>query len=196
MFIPDDSRLRGWAYRIAETRRHSLRRRSEDRSGLDGEVVDDPAELDASRDPAGRDGEQLSLFSVISAVATGTTGHPTDAGVTAGEGHVEAGDWGAEIELPALDAPPGAPVGTAYGAAAATVPPGAPAAPRTRREQKNRLRNANADMARLLARKTGWTHAQVNSELNRLAGVRRVTEATLEQLERRLRQAEHWYSKL
>ena len=35
-----------------------------------------------------------------------------------------------------------------------------------------------------------------NAELNRLAGVRRVTEATVEQLERRLRHAEAWYRRL
>ena len=57
-------------------------------------------------------------------------------------------------------------------------------------------RQRNADLARSLVHKTGWSHAQVNAELNRLAGVRKVTEATLEQLERRLRQAERWYHRL
>jgi hypothetical protein len=36
------------------------------------------------------------------------------------------------------------------------------------------------------------THAQVNAELNRMVGLRKITEATTEQLERRLRAAEKW----
>jgi hypothetical protein len=39
------------------------------------------------------------------------------------------------------------------------------------------------------------THAQVNAELNRLSGVRRVSEATLDQLERRAAAAEKWLMK-
>ena len=62
----------------------------------------------------------------------------------------------------------------------------------TRREAKQRLRDANADVARELARLTGLTHAQVNGELNRRAGIRRVAQATLDQLERRLRMADRW----
>ena len=41
-----------------------------------------------------------------------------------------------------------------------------------------------------LVRRTGQTHAQVNSELNRLSGVGRITEATVGQLRRRLEVAE------
>jgi hypothetical protein len=64
------------------------------------------------------------------------------------------------------------------------------------RERKSRLRLANAEIARSLVHRTGWTHAAVNAELNRLAGVAKINQATLEQLERRLRQGEHWYRKL
>jgi hypothetical protein len=39
------------------------------------------------------------------------------------------------------------------------------------------------------------THAQVNAELNRLSGVRRVTEATIDQLERRLHVGDRWLAK-
>ena len=39
---------------------------------------------------------------------------------------------------------------------------------------------------------TGLTHAQVNGELNRRAGIKRVAQATLDQLERRLRVADRW----
>ncbi len=39
---------------------------------------------------------------------------------------------------------------------------------------------------------TGLSHAQVNAELNRRVGLRRIDEATLEQLERRRAQAARW----
>ena len=47
-------------------------------------------------------------------------------------------------------------------------------------------------MAQELVHLTGWPHAKVNAELNRRAGIARVTQATAEQLERRLRHAESW----
>ena len=68
LFIPDDLRLRSAALDIAADRRHSLRREERpDRSdvameSMDGDRSDDRA------DPTGD--EQLSLFAVISAVAT------------------------------------------------------------------------------------------------------------------------------
>ena len=63
---------------------------------------------------------------------------------------------------------------------------------RTRREHKEQLRKANADKGRLIAHHTGLTHAGVNAELNRVSGVRKVSEATIEQLQRRLDRAEKW----
>jgi hypothetical protein len=39
------------------------------------------------------------------------------------------------------------------------------------------------------------THGQVNAELNRLSGVRKVSEATIEQLERRIAVADRWLAK-
>jgi hypothetical protein len=63
---------------------------------------------------------------------------------------------------------------------------------RTRAEIKEELRFRNAEAARELVRFTGRNHAQVNSELNRLGGVRSVDDATVEQLERRATQAEKW----
>jgi hypothetical protein len=49
---------------------------------------------------------------------------------------------------------------------------------------------------RTLVHLTGKRHAEVNSELNRRVGIRRVTEATVAQLERRLRAADGWLQKL
>lgn len=188
LFIPDDSRLRGWAYRIAETRRHSLRKESVDKP------EPDPAELDELREEQVRDAEQLSLFAVISAVATDM--HDSDSSGAGGSGLLSGEEWDGTdgdtadeslvVDLPVLAGPAGQPACGAGGSGVLV----------TRRELKTRLRDANADLARALAHKTGWPHAKVNAELNRLAGVRRVTEATVEQLQRRLRQAEHWYSRL
>lgn len=180
LFIPDDSRLRGWAYRIAESRRHSLRKETSDQPEVD------PAALDELVEEQVRDAEQLSLFAVISAVATDVheaagVERPAVGGAAAEE--EEGADDDLMVDLPALHGPSGASV--AQGGVLLT-----------RRERKTQLRNANAEVARSLAHKTGWSHAQVNAELNRLAGVRRVTEATLEQLERRLRQGQHWYQRL
>ena len=62
----------------------------------------------------------------------------------------------------------------------------------TLRQRKVALRDANADLARELVRVTGWSHPQVNAELNRLAGIRRISEATLEQLDRRLSVGRKW----
>ena len=46
---------------------------------------------------------------------------------------------------------------------------------------------------RLIARvASGLTHAGVNAELNRVSDIRPISEATVEQLERRLDKAENW----
>jgi hypothetical protein len=62
----------------------------------------------------------------------------------------------------------------------------------TLRQRKVALRDSNADLARELVRVTGWSHPQVNAELNRLSGIRRISEATLEQLEQRLVAGRKW----
>jgi hypothetical protein len=66
----------------------------------------------------------------------------------------------------------------------------------TRREAKDRLRVANAEAAKDIARVSGLTFAAVNLELNRSAGVRRVTEATEPQLRERLQAARRWQWRL
>ena len=52
------------------------------------------------------------------------------------------------------------------------------------------------DVAKRLVDLTGWNHAKVQAEMNRLAGVTRVATATTDQLERRLRYAESWLRRL
>jgi superfamily II DNA or RNA helicase len=176
-FIPDDGRTRALAFGIAEQRRHSLRKQTRDA------VERDPAEFDALSD---LDREQLSLFSAISAVALGEADHDVPEWTTE-----EAVDDGALLEPDeslVIDLPPlrRAAVATAGGDGVA-VP---------RHQHKRHLRARNAELARAIARVSGLAHAHVNRELNRLAGVERVTEATLDQLDRRARAADTWLAKL
>ena len=167
MFIPDDPRLRTWAVSLAEQRNHSLRRRREAAEEFErAEVVD--------RTPK----EQMSLFAAISAVATDTA----DFSLNADDDLrlAEDTDHGIEVHLP----PPPMPGG---GVLAPDVP---------RHEQKNLLRGYNADRARTIVQLSGLDHANVNSELNRLAGVKRISEATVAQLQSRLKHADRWLARL
>jgi superfamily II DNA or RNA helicase len=175
LFIPDDARLRRLAHGIAEQRRHSLQRREREAplEGLD----------DAPLDAASPEEEQMSLFAVISAVAT-------DADEPAADDDVFDDDdgEGPGFELELAPPPPlaggGGPVGVA-----------ADGSPLTRKDDKKRLRDLNAELARDLVRTTGMTHAQVNRELNRLAGITRVTEATVAQLRTRLDKGTRWLNR-
>lgn len=186
-FIPDDPRLRHFAAQLAEARRHSLRRRA---SG-----DEEPARTEVEPDPVpDGDDEQMSLFSVVGAVALGESGHTGDASHAAG---VFGADPDGELRDPREDhgvdlvlLPPPLPGGRNPDRSSGDEVD--PAAGGGLRRRKLALRDANADLARELVRATGWSHPQVNAELNRLAGIRRISEATLEQLERRLAAGRRW----
>jgi len=188
-FVPDDPRLRTYAANLAESRRHSLRRRAER-----DEVAEEP-ELDPIEDG---EEEQMSLFAVIGAVSLGEAGgHEQVADEDEGvfgedpDGELVDGREDAGVELVLL--PPPLPGGAAPRAGAGTDGGADDDASRMSvRQRKLVLRDANADVARELVRATGWSHPQVNAELNRLAGIRRISEATLEQLERRLAEGRRW----
>jgi len=172
LFLPDDPRLRARAFQIADERRHSLRRPDSDGD----EPLIGEAELDELKDPH----QQLSLFAAISAVATDHAEPPApwdSEPLPLGTHDTTDEESGVLIELadpPAL-------------AGGASTEPGV-----SRVEHRRQLRDANADAARALVHRTGWSHAKVNAELNRLAGIGKVTEATTDQLERRLRHANKW----
>jgi hypothetical protein len=93
--------------------------------------------------------------------------------------------------LVSLSPPPRGGVADRFGATALLSAP-----TQTRRQHKAALRAANADLARSIARRSGLSHAQVNAELNRLSGLHRVSEATVEQLDRRRHQGERWLDRL
>ena len=175
LYIPDDPRLRKAAAEVAQRRRHNLRRERE-KAEVDGTELVDP--LVAEEKAAAEAEEQLSLFSVISAVATDAVvpdDEPDD-----DDAHLLEDDPSLLLDLPS---PP------LLGGARGGPDPSDGLA---RAEVKEELRRANQDVARAIARRTGRSHAEVNAELNRLAGVTTIGEATLEQLERRLRHAQAW----
>jgi hypothetical protein len=196
VYIPDDPRLRTHAFEIAEARRHVLRPPGSDDDGdefqVDGGLDDQTHPDDAA--------EQLTLFAVVSATATDITVHTvteegvryeplfdvTDLAPPRYDHEVEiaeppfVADPLLSIELP--DVP----------TAAGLVPSGSLSVA----ERKDDLRTRNAHVAKRLVDLTGWNHAKVQGEMNRLAGVSRVATATTDQLERRLRYAESWLRRL
>lgn len=186
-FLPDDPRLRHFAAHLTEQRRHSLRRRAD----AEAEAPAEPA-LDAVDEG---DDEQMSLFSVIGSVALGDSDHGDsdhDDGVFGDDpdGHVRDPRDEPGVDLVLL--PPPLPGGATPRAVVEHDPTIAGQDNLTLRQRKVALRDSNADLARELVRVTGWSHPQVNAELNRLSGINRISEATLEQLERRLVVGRTW----
>jgi superfamily II DNA or RNA helicase len=180
LFIPDDVRLRTWATQIADARRHSLRRPEPDGDG----AVDDAA-LDARVHPDDR-GEQLSMFAALSAVVTGAAESSVFDVDEAALDHLDRQEDDAALEL-ALPALPGSPAtgGNGHGDGNGTNP----------RRERSELRERNARLVQDLVWATGLGHAQINGQLNRFVGLRRIDEATVEQLRRRAREAESWLAK-
>ncbi len=184
IFIPDDVRLRTWALGIAQQRTHSLKRKEQDEATeLEAARFDDRDAAAAAEEPAGE--PQMSLFAPISATVL-----DEEAAVLApvGPHRVDPGadehDPSLEISLgPAPPLPGGAAVGDGTDGVA-------------RREVRRRLRERNTDRTRDLAQRTGLTHAKINAELNKLAGIETVRGSTIEQLERRLKAADTWIQTL
>jgi hypothetical protein len=188
LFIPDDVRLRTWATQIADARRHSLRKPTD----VDAASTDEAA-LDELRHEDDR-GDQLSMFAALSAVVTGedeSSVFDVDEAFLARLERLDrieddgAVDAALELALPALPGGPAAGAGVT-GNGGGNVHAANP------RRQRAELREANAKLVQDLVWATGMGHAQVNGELNRLVGLRRVDEATIDQLRRRAQQAERW----
>lgn len=172
MFIPDDPRLRELAASVKTTRTHVLKARED----ADDEMLD---RVDVAEPTQG------SLFEVI---AADSDGRFTDDGVEAlaADGWDEgpalsdpyADDPSLEVELP--------------------VPPRTHADREVRAsfEQRAALRRANKDRAALIVRLSGLRPQEVNRKLNDAVGIKAVSEATVDQLDRRLRAADKWLSHL
>ena len=202
MFIPDDMRLRRWAFGIAEQRRHSLRTPDvQDGAREDARLAWPAARVSETSRHA--EGEQLSLFAPISAIALDETGQPLAARHLDDPPGADARPDGAG-DIPGLvrddDGPPARPLPVMEPALTLEVPPPAsdpgPPATGSPRNRRRTLREDNNARVRTLVHLTGKGHADVNGELNRRVGIRRVTEATVAQLERRLLAADRWVQKL
>ena len=189
LFIPDDARLRTFASQIADARRHSLRKPETNGD----EHPDDEAALDDMRHEDD-EGDQLSMFAALSAVVTGedeSSVFDIDEAVLDELDHLDdiedggGGDTALELSLPALPGGPGG-VHVAGGGGNGANP----------RRERAQLREANAKLVQDLVWATGMGHAQVNGQLNRLVGLRRIDEATVDQLRRRAQQAERWLAKI
>jgi superfamily II DNA or RNA helicase len=193
LFIPDDPRLRTWAFQISDARRHSLRKRAEDA----GDTFERPdldavaAELDKQMGD-----EQLSLFAALSATVLD---EPQVHGVFDDSydelGSVSLDDDTLDLHMPDLSleltldiVDPGGFGSAGFGSTGIGT--------KTRAEIKEELRLRNAEAARELVRFTARSHAWVNSELNRRSSLRKIDEATILQLERRALAAEKWLGDL
>jgi superfamily II DNA or RNA helicase len=190
MFIPDDQRLRAFGATIAEQRRHSLRRVEHD----DGPTRDGAEPPRQKAEPEAAEDGQLSLFTAISAVPLDAEGRrlgeaprlfDEDAGGGDGEripdlvGSEDAdgsdgGNEGMSAQVPLAPVPLPAPE--------QRVEPATPS-PLARRRA---LREQNSEAVADLARVSGKSHADLNGDLNRRAGIRRISEASIKQLQQRL----------
>lgn len=168
LYIPADRRLRAHADEIARVRRHQL--------VTTGHRRVEEAELDEADSPT----EQMSLFAAVSATPVGSV----DALARDVSGPRTTPDLGDDDGL-ILELPP---LPSHLAEVDTTVDGGAAPPPQRRRH----LRSLNAARAADLVRHANLSHASVNAELNRLAGISRITEATESQLERRLAVAERW----
>jgi len=211
MFIPDDARLRLFASGIAEQRRHSLRKPEQEGEAPFGRI--EALEETPERDP----GEQLSLFAAISAIPLDEHGRvlePSRLLDDAPAGDVGlAGDAEQADEVPdflpadAADAVEAVDPKVAKARRPAMVPLLREATPlpevdeteagtSSTRSRRLQLRELNGARVRRLVRCTRKGHADINAELNRAVGIRRVTEATVAELERRLEFADRWIAKV
>ena len=187
LYVPDDPRLRRHAINVAEQRHHSIAARRR-RMAEDGELDDLTQPVRAE--------EQISLFAAVSSSVLGGAENevvPED-GVDVGEDL----PWSPEDALGhsvALPPPPPLTGGVTTGLAGAGGPEGL-AALRSRRAEKQRLRELNATRVLDIVRSGTFTHAEVNIELNRQAGIDRIAEATEKQLADRLTAADRWLSQV
>jgi hypothetical protein len=193
MLIPDDKRLRTFSAGIAEQRRHCLRKPAFDEDDDFGRHGSGDAEAPRERaDEESPEDRQLSLFAAISAVALDENGRPIDNPRVVEEESGEAGEAPipdlvdmSQIEVNGFRVPlpervPLRPVPLPHPEPSHT--PATTSALARRRQ----LREQNSAAVVDIVHATGKGHAQVNAALNKKVGIKRITEASIRQLERRL----------
>lgn len=217
MLIPDDKRLRTFASGIAEQRRHSLRKPSSesgDDFGFGG-----PRDAEGGRESPGAEAgdtvedRQCSLFAAISAVALDEQGRPIEQPRVVEEAVAQQDELGGQRDgeadrgetIPDFVDMSGLTPETVHAQlyeslALRPVPlpdpePAAAPAATSALARRRRLREQNSEAVRDAVHATGKTHAQLNAFLNKKVGIKRITEASVRQLERRLALAKtllHW----
>ena len=190
MLIPDDKRLRFFAAGIAEQRRHSLRKPNDDEGFGLKTMGEDDGRRAAAEVELGEDG-QYSLFAAISAVALDEHGRPIDQPRVVEEDDAGDGDPIPDlVDMAQINAQPaGSLVFESMPLAPVPLPdpePSAGPAATSALARRRRLREMNSEVVRDIVHATGKTHAQVNALLNKKIAIKRITEASVYQLERRL----------
>lgn len=177
LFIPDDERLRSMAAEIKKQRDHVLNEQ-------DAELLDNE----------GLEERPTSLFMPIASTAT-------DEGVIFGEDLVTPDELAQAERIKRLDASTAAlptPQLAIFlrNAGLPTAPPGqlfaVEADEPSLYDRKAKLKRANNALAARIAQALGVEHRKVNGWLNRHIGVHKITQASEQQLEKRLDLAKQW----
>jgi len=186
MFIPDDKRLRTFASGIAEQRRHSLRKLERDDDDGFGQRRDERPEAAEPEAAVEADDGQLSLFTALSAVPLDDQGRPLATRQVYEDPPADETipDFVGTASATKAEPIPVAPVPLPEPERVA-LPEGAPAPKLSPAARRRQLREANAAVVADLVHLTGKSHAELNAELNRKVSIRRITEATVRQLELR-----------
>lgn len=176
MLIPDDQRLRRFSAEIAETRNHSLNKKSWGESDQLG--FDDLVEGGGLRDRP----EQESLFEVHSATTDGRSKQETlwDEPESSNVAEVETPlDPSLVIDFAAAPLQ-GSPIDS-YSDSTIDL-----------RSEHERLRSVNSSLVIEISKLTGQAHSQINKVLNKSCGINKISEASVIQLNKRSREAEKW----
>lgn len=177
MFIPNDPRLVSHAHSMAVSRVHSLKKPEDDGDGEEFKR-DEP-----SFDPIdqGLGDEQLSMFQVLSSTPLHRDNEVLKAMPSADPTPSEQNfALTIDIELPPLPTDSVIGAGDQYEAIT------------NMRKTRTYLRRTNSDLVRTIVALTGQTHASVNGELNKRAGIDKIAKATNAQLDKRLKCAKEW----
>jgi hypothetical protein len=192
MLIPDDKRLRTFAAGIAEQRRHCLRKPSYDEDeGFGTYSSGDPQAPRERASEESPEDKQLSLFAAISAVALDEHGRPIDQLRVLEEEGGEAGDPIPDLVDMSQIEVNGFRVPLPQSVSLRPVPlphpePSSTPASTSALARRRQLREQNSAAVVDIVHATGKGHAQINGYLNKKIGIKRITEASIRQLERRL----------